>query len=149
MSPAKQFKKRHGRDFHALANPIARAVNRARMEKWLSSRTAQIKQFKDGDDCAEFCASVLDELAVCLKSCEGWEVPDWVHQELLGAVEAIQRMASAGAYWDGTSADLIASALSSAVRITCRMPFETVAVGAYWVREAKDVAQGVAQGVAA
>ena len=138
---------RSDKKYQAIANPIARAAHRARMQKWLEKRTDQIETMRNGDDCAEFLAAVLDELAVCLKACEGFEVPDWVVDDLLASVEVLQGMAQRGAVWDSIHAGLLRSTLACAVQINCRMPFERIAHGSAWVRSATAVAQAV--GVAA
>lgn len=142
-------KRKQDKAFHALANPVARAAHRAKMQKWMEKRLAQIDGFKPGDDCAEFLAATLDELAVCLKAVEDHEVPEWVLADLMASVNAAQDMANHGAFWKPDYADVYRSALTCAVQINCRMPFERVAVGSKFAREGKQLVQVAAAEVAA
>lgn len=142
-------KRKQDKAFHALANPIARAAHRAKMQKWLEKRLEQIDGFDAGEDCAEFLAATLDQLAVCLKAVEDHEVPEWVLADLLESVNAAQDMAHHSGCWKPEYAEVYRSALTCAVQINCRMPFERVAVGSKFAREGKQLVQVAAAEVAA
>lgn len=128
-------RRRTDKALQAMAHPIARAANRARMERWLTRHVEAIEALATGDDCAHLLPGMLDELAIAARTMVGWDDPDNIGDVILVAVDAIQAMANSGGRWDAAHTAAVKDALQCAVQVNCRMPITSVANAALWARK--------------
>lgn len=132
MSRARQHHHQQ-RARNARLNPVARAAERARMEKWRRDNIGTVSQLQHGEECPDVIVGLIEAFSVAAVSMYGWDDPDAVGDVLLTAIDALQAMANDGRRWDATKAAEIVAAINDSSQVSPRMPVEDVARAKVWV----------------
>lgn len=124
-------------------NPVARAIERAKLKKWQESVEGELFGLKDGDACSSFLAGVTEVLGIAMKATEDCDDPADIRGTMTEALRRLAGMAEAGK-WQQDAAPLIAEAVDYAAQlVNGSSPQERLAAWAH-VMTIQAVAQAVA-----
>ena len=104
-------------DEHAARNPVARAIERKRLQSLITTTQIRILSLKDGEDCLVVLDSIAEALAIAIKSIDGWDDPDLLGDILSDAIDECSAMASNRGRWDERQARGLSDAFELAIKI--------------------------------
>ena len=102
---------------HAARNPVARAIERKRLQSLTTTTQIRILALRDGEDCLMVLDSIAEALAIAIKSIDGWDDPDLLGDILSDAIDECSAMASNAGRWDERQAQGLSDAFELAVKI--------------------------------
>lgn len=116
-------------------NPVARAVERANLRRWLTSTALQVQLMAEGEPCGSLLIGLCEAIGIALKATEGVEDPHGVRDELTQAMTRLVEMTDAGSVWSTRHAEALHDALDVAVQLLgCTDPRDKVRAW-NWVRK--------------
>lgn len=99
------------------SNPVAKAVERARLRKWAESVIAMAEEMPEGQECGSILSESIELVLMALKAMEGWDDPECIGDAMVEGVQAAERMVIAGSKWNPAEFDVFADAVHFAVQI--------------------------------
>lgn len=96
-------------------NPVARAVERAKLKRWFVDTGLQVQTMSHGVDASSLLIGLAEAFGIALKATEGFDDPEDVRGSLLSAMGHLVTMTNAGRVWDAQHAPEICDALEIAV----------------------------------
>jgi len=97
-------------------NPVAKAIERARLKAWLSNVEKLIQSFVDGQRCDDLLLGVTEVLGIAMRATEDCDDPADIRGTMNEALRRLEGMAIAGS-WQADAAPLIAEAVDYAAQI--------------------------------
>lgn len=122
-------------------NPVARAIERKRLQRWLSDVTTEVYLREEGDECGALLKTAAEAIGAAIKSIEGFDDLHDVGGLMVDAMADLARMANDGRKWRKECADRLAEALDCAVQILAESDPRTKLKAWHW---AQQFAQGAA-----
>lgn len=98
-------------------NPVARAIERKRMETYRVQCTAELRALQHGQVDRSLLMGVAEAIAIAAKSIEGWDDPDEIGTVLVEAMEAIKYISGKDFAWELGACDLICEAFDASMQI--------------------------------
>lgn len=98
-------------------NPVARAVEKANMQKWLRSVQIEMGLLGDGEVAESLIVAITETLAVACKTLDGWEDDGGLIDMMTEALEALAHMANAGMKWNREKFQLVSEATDYACQV--------------------------------
>lgn len=102
-------------------NPIARAIERRRLQQWFTATSLEMLSTPDGKESSALICGVAEALAIAIKTTEGWDDPEDVGGALIGAMDLALQMSQAGYRWQAQHAQTLCDALDLAIQLLCGM----------------------------
>ena len=99
------------------SNPVAKAVERARLRKWAEAAIDQAEGMQEGQECGSFLAESIELVLMALKAMEGWDDPGAIGDAMVEGVQAAERMVISGSKWNPAEFDLFADSVHYAVQV--------------------------------
>lgn len=116
-------------------NPVARAIERRRLQSWLTAVTAEVYLREEGDECGALLKTTAEAIGSAIKAIEGFDDPADVGGLMVDAMGDLARMANAGRKWQTSCAERLAEALDCAVQILCESDARTKLRAWQWARQ--------------
>lgn len=150
-------KKRGGVNPNVYGNQVSRAIDRARLGKYLGETVAEMRALQDlqrsPTTISLYCASLLQgaaqAIAMAMKTIEGFEDEQGAGDEMLAALKVITDASGRGFVWpEGDEAAMLIDGFDMAVRILMQMPPDMKLDAWVWT-ESIDLRAKIEAGVAA
>lgn len=127
-------------------NPVARAVEKARVKKYFTDNAFEIMAARDGEEKCSLLQGVAETMAIAIKSIEGIDDPHDIGGILVDAMAPIVEMSGDGFKWRAAYAAQLIDALDYAVQILLGVDPADRIKGWAWAQE---INRAMAQKVAA
>lgn len=102
---------------HIARNPVARAIERARIKRYVADTITEMRTLAHGESCPSMLQGVAEALAIAIKSIEGWDDPQDIGGEMCDAIDRIIPMTGDGHRWDAAACEPMCRALDAAGQI--------------------------------
>lgn len=122
-------------------NPVACAIERANMRKWLTSIQAEMYMLQDGEDAASLIQAACETIAVASKTLEGWADDGGLSDVFIDAIGKLDDMARAGMVWQKEHTELVADATDYACQVLCGMTAQDKQKAWAWAQAVQKQAQ--------
>lgn len=98
-------------------NPIARAIERRRLQQYFTATSLEMLSTPDGKRSDSLICGAAEAIAIAIKSTEGWDDPADICGALVGAMDRLLGMSKAGYLWRAADAHELVEALDYAIQI--------------------------------
>jgi hypothetical protein len=98
-------------------NPVARAVERARLKTWFTAMGLEIHAKPHGEHCESLLVGLAEALAIAIRATDGFDDPSDVRGDLTRAMDHLLAMTKADWAWDSACAGELIEALDVAVQL--------------------------------
>jgi hypothetical protein len=129
----KKYRKDHS-VHNKLDNPVAKAVERDKLNRWEKATFNYLSSLNDGQPCKEPMEQILQMICPAMKSIEGWDDPDGVGDVLVAAVEVAADVINDGG-WSTPALPIIMAGVKEACRLTNVMPVFNIAIAKQFTDE--------------
>lgn len=102
---------------HVARNPVARAVERARLRKARLDTALELAMLADWEHAPSILCGVADAVAMAIKAIEGMDDPDYLGDAMVDAMDALTEMSGQGFVWRVKHREAVINAFEIAVDI--------------------------------
>lgn len=125
-------------------NPIARAIERRRLQQYFTATSLEMLSTPDGKRSDSLICGAAEAMAIAIKATEGWDDPADIGGALIAAMDRLLGMSKAGYLWRAADAPELVEALDYAIQIISgATPAEKMRAWA-WAQQVERKAQAVA-----
>lgn len=116
-------------------NPVARAIEKANMKRWLTSVQIEMELLKDGDPAKSLIAASVETLAVAIKTLEGWAEDGGLREVMTDAIVCLEHMAHRGYVWNVEATGKVSEAVDYACQVLAGMSAQDKQRAWAWAQE--------------
>lgn len=98
-------------------NPVARAIEKANIRRWLAAVQDEMQALKDGDEAQSLIVAVVETICVANKALEDWEDDGNLPVLLTDAVVCCEFMQRQGYRWNTAATERVCDAVDYACQI--------------------------------
>lgn len=98
------------------SNPVAKAIERAKLQKWQDAVEREIFALQDGESCGSLLQGVSEVIGMAMRATEDCDDPADIRGTMTEALRRLAGMAEAGG-WEKDAAPLIAEATDYAAQL--------------------------------